>query len=85
MKKIQKLKTPHWQMILKKWNGESGCFQYSQERISYWKMMIEKDGTIYYMTQETPRKIRIWSPASKLHSHLLRLYRQGSGDIKKIV
>lgn len=84
MKKIQKLKTPHWQMRLKKWSGACDIFQYDREQIDYWKMMISNNGDIYYYTWGEPRRLMIWCSKSQLRSHLFKLYRQCDGDVKKI-
>jgi len=72
MKKIQKLKPPHWQMKLKTWDGTCDIFQYDKEQINYWKMMISNKGDIYYYTWEEPRRLMFWCGKSQLHSHLFR-------------
>ena len=81
--KIKKLKKPHWQMKLKTWDGKDDIFQYDKKDISYWKMMINNSGDIYYFTHETPRRLNIYCGASQLHSHLLKLYRQGLKIVTK--
>lgn len=71
-------------MKLKTWDGKCDIFQYDKSDINYWKMMINSNGDIYYYTMESPRKLNLYCSASKLHRHIVDLYRRGVSTVKKI-
>jgi hypothetical protein len=61
--------------MLKKWDGRYERFQYPKEDIDTWGLMIDdSDGTIYYKSRGG---LAIWCPASRLRSHMVRLYQLG--------
>lgn len=57
------------------WDGTApnGARYPFSEDLSKWDMRIDKDGSIWYRTHETPRKWSIWCPASRLCNHLHHL------------
>ena len=63
--------------MLKKWDGKFEWYQYPQEDIDTWHLMIDDDGTVYYRTHEEHPRFEIWCPASRLRSHMVRLFQLG--------
>jgi hypothetical protein len=60
---------------MKTWDGkdESGKYQYTEDEIKSWNMMIDSKGNIWYTTHETPPRTMIWCTVNKLTRHLHRL------------
>ena len=61
--------------MLKKWDGRYERFQYPKKDIDAWNLMIDDDGTIFYTSRDG--RIGIWCPASRLRSHMFRLFQLG--------
>jgi hypothetical protein len=60
---------------LKPWDGHDkhGNYSYPAEDIVAWNMMIDDNGSVYYIPHDGANKIQVWCPASQLTSHLHRL------------
>ena len=60
---------------LKPWDGHDkhGSYQYPLEDIAAWGMMIDDNGTVYYVAHDGTSDLRVWCPASQLTTHLHRL------------
>lgn len=60
---------------MKKWDGTepTGRFEYPwPDHLidNEYNLMIDEDGTVYYLTKEEEPELRIWCIASKLTEHL---------------
>ena len=57
------------------WDGKSinGRYQYDPERVEYWDMRQDTDGTVYYLDWGSPRSVNVWCGAARLDAHMHHL------------
>lgn len=77
MKPIETMTVEQYRAELPVWIG-AGIgrpeLSYDPELIAYWDMRQDPtDGTVYYLTQESERRIMVWCSGRRLDAHLLHL------------